>query len=63
MKPDDFSSETWKNLEEHITARISKLHNQLLQDATQDDSNRTRGRILELRAILALATPAPKLPD
>jgi len=63
MKQDDFNSETWKHLEAHITARIGKLHNQLLQDATQDDSNRTRGRILELRAILALATPAPKLPD
>lgn len=63
MKPDDFNSEAWKHLEEHITARMIKLHNQLVQDATWDDSNRTRGRILELRAILALATPAPKLPD
>ena len=60
MKGIDFTSQTWRALEQHALARISTLREK--NDSPSMDAIRTaelRGRIAAWKDLLALANPAP----
>lgn len=56
----DFNGATWARLETHVRARIAKLRED--NDRPQNSEQQTatlRGRILELKELLALPMAAP----
>lgn len=60
MKSLDFTSPTWRALEQHALARIATLREK--NDSPSMDAMRTaetRGRIAAWKELLALANPAP----
>ena len=59
---EDFNTLTWRRLKEYCNARIEALHLQLECDLTPEATAKLRGRIMELKLILTLDQPAPKLP-
>jgi len=59
---EDFNSPTWRRLKEYCSVRMHDLHVQLEGDLTPDATAKVRGRIMELKLILTLDQPVPKLP-
>lgn len=63
LKLEDFRSNTWKRLSQHVEERIDELRK--LNDAPSNDERKTagiRGGIAELKRILALADEASASP-
>ncbi len=50
----DKINETWRRLRKHLEARVDVLHRELENDAPEIEHAKRRGRIAELRALLAL---------
>ena len=57
--PTDFSSPTWTRLKEHCQARLLALRTQNDKTLSADETAKVRGRIAEVKRILALDNPAP----
>lgn len=63
LLPGDVRSETWKRLEAQIRSRLEFLREQNDDPSSSDTESTTarrRGRIAELKLILALAEPEKK---
>ncbi|MEK9721984.1 MAG: hypothetical protein VW405_00690 [Rhodospirillaceae bacterium] len=59
----DFQSETWRALQEQAAERIESYRTRLEKEGLSlEETERLRGRIAELRALLALAKPKPQFP-
>lgn len=58
LSPPDFRTPVWQNVVKVVTQRIDELRTQLeTLDATEQQTAIIRGRISELRALLALGEP------
>lgn len=57
LEPSDRTSPTWIRLEAHLKARIELCHLQNDQDLDPVATAKLRGRITELKALLALSKP------
>lgn len=55
----DVLSPTWKKLQDWVEARITQLHLHDEKSLPADEHHETRGRILELRALLRLGQRPP----
>ena len=55
MKPEDFTSKTWRRLEELLKARLAELREFIDRPADLEKTSETRGSISEIKRILALA--------
>jgi hypothetical protein len=62
-KHEDFDTLTWRKVKEYCDVRIATLHAQLEGDLPPEATAKVRGRIMELKLILTLDQPAPKLPQ
>ena len=64
MDPRDFQTDTWKRLAARLEARIDELHQDLEKTLDEAATARVRGRIAELRTLLALpGAPADESAD
>lgn len=64
MKPgpltvDDIRSATWQRLAQALEARRAELHAQLEKDSDDRTTAKLRGRLAEIKELLALQAPAP----
>lgn len=57
--PSDFLSPTWMRLKEHCQARLAALRMQNDKTISAEETTKLRGRIAEVKRILALDNPAP----
>lgn len=55
----DFQSETWRMIEKRAGERLTMLRNKNDGDFPAEQTAKLRGRIFELKELLALANPAP----
>lgn len=55
----DLRSALWLRLHAHLTGRLASLRAQNDGDFSPEDTSKLRGRIAELKAILALAEQEP----
>lgn len=55
-------STLWIKLEQYATARIDTARSQLEGSLALDETNRVRGRIIELRELLKLGNPPQIIP-
>lgn len=61
---EDFSTLTWTRFKAQITARLSDLRSSNDGDKSPEHTAKLRGRIAELKNLLALDIPAPApVPD
>ena len=62
LEPRDFDTATWDRLKSHIAQKLAAHRADLERPQTDDHTSRIlRGRISELKALLALETaPAPE---
>ena len=62
LEPRDFDTATWDHLKSHIAQKLAAHRADLERPQTDDPTSRIlRGRIAELKALLALETaPAPE---
>jgi len=58
LQPSDLHTPTWLRLRAHLTARLDELRVQLEKDSPPDVTARLRGRIAEVKELLALQAPA-----
>lgn len=58
MKRADFNSDVWSRLEEHLAARMEVLRAQLEGDLDEKGTAAVRGRIREIKELLALPKKA-----
>lgn len=56
---DDLRSPTWARIESHLRDRLAELRERNDADADEARTAKTRGRIAELKELLALAHPEP----
>lgn len=68
MKPgpltiDDLRSQTWARLRQALEARQAELLEQLVKDNPPETTAKLRGRIQEIKDLLALSAPAMSEPD
>lgn len=59
----DLRSSLWLRLQEHLAGRLQELRCQNDGQLSHDDTNKLRGRIAELKTILALAEQEPVQTD
>ena len=52
-------SAVWQKLEAHLTKRLADLRSQNDGDLTHEQTIKLRGRVAELKALLALANTTP----
>jgi hypothetical protein len=55
----DFRTETWDRLAEHLQVRLQDLRTQLETDSPPEVTAKLRGRIREIKDLLALPQAAP----
>lgn len=59
LTPGEKNSALWKKLHEHLEERLEKARLQLESSLSIDETNRVRGKILELKAFLQLGDDKP----
>lgn len=59
----DRESALWKKLEPYMTRRLEMLRRRNEADLNDIETAKLRGRILELKSLLALQAPAEKVSD
>lgn len=59
---DDLRSQTWARLQEHLERRRAALQTQLEKDSSPEVTAKLRGRVAEIKELLALDAPA-RAPD
>jgi hypothetical protein len=61
LTKEDFATPTWLRLKEHCEARIAELRLSNDKSLGVDETARLRGRIAEVKSLLALDQPAKLL--
>ena len=59
LTPIEQQSAVWKKLSSHMAARLDELRRKNDGDASEVETARTRGRIAQLKELLALADAEP----
>lgn len=59
LAADDLNTATWRRLRGHLEARREELRVQLEKDSSPETTAKVRGRIAEIKELLALQAPAP----
>lgn len=58
MKRNDFNTDVWERIEQHLHARREQLRDQLEGELTPEAAASVRGRIKEIKELLALPKKA-----
>jgi hypothetical protein len=59
LTPQDLQSATWRKLEAHLTERLTALRAQNDGELDETSTARLRGRLAQIKEILALGKPGP----
>jgi len=59
LTKNELKSAVWTKLSAHLKNRLTSLHKELENDLVQDDTNKVRGRIAEIRKLLAIEKEPP----
>jgi hypothetical protein len=63
LQHDEVQSAAWQKIQAYCEERLASCRKQLEGDLAHDQSTKLRGRILELKGILALANPRTEEAD
>jgi len=63
LRNSDRLSETWVRLRKHLTARLNELRTKNDADLTPTETASLRGRIAEIKSLLALDKVSPPVVD
>lgn len=61
LSAEDLRSNLWKRLEAHLKVRLDALRISNDGDLTVEKTAKLRGRIAEVKTLLLLSAPAPKI--
>lgn len=62
LKPEDFRTAVWKKIENKLNERLDAHRRKNDGNLSAEETNRVRGRIAEVKAILGLAKEPPAIP-
>jgi hypothetical protein len=63
LRNSDLHSETWVRLRKHLASRLNELRNKNDADLTPTETASLRGRIAEIKSLLALDKVSPPVVD
>lgn len=59
----DFHSATWQKMKKHLQSQLESYRKENDGNLDNDKTQRVRGRIAEVKRLLALEDPTPKVMD